>query len=54
MHQKLSLLSFVIPIYNEEETIEYLRQQLEDWLPSIGETEVEILLINDGSKANSL
>ena len=50
----LSLLSFIFPVYNEEETLPHLRAALEAWLPALGETPVEIVLVNDGSADNSL
>lgn len=53
-NRTLHFLSLVIPIYNEEETLPYLRQSLEAWLPSLGDRETEIILVNDGSRDNSL
>lgn len=52
--QKLELLSFIIPIYNEEETIGYLREKLATWLESLKDVKTEIILINDGSRDKSL
>lgn len=52
--RSLSFLSFVIPVFNEEATIPYLREQLTAWLPSLGDIDYEIILVNDGSKDNSL
>lgn len=43
-----SLLSFIIPCYNEEEVIPYLKESLLRILPIIP-TKVEIILVNDGS-----
>ncbi|WP_027186736.1 glycosyltransferase family 2 protein [Desulfovibrio cuneatus] len=51
---QLSLLSFIFPVYNEEDTLPHLRAALEAWLPALGETAVEIVLVNDGSADNSL
>ena len=51
--RKLSFLSLVIPVYNEEATLPYLRSQLEEWLPSLGEICYEIVLVDDGSKDGS-
>lgn len=44
-------LSIVIPIYNEQENIENLMQEIED---SIVELIFEVIFINDGSSDNSL
>jgi polyisoprenyl-phosphate glycosyltransferase len=43
-----ALLSIVIPIYNEQEALPYLRERLTQCLPSFG-CETEVLLVNDGS-----
>ena len=52
--RKLSFLSLVIPIYNEQEGLPYLRSQLEAWLPTLGDIRYEVLLVDDGSKDESL
>lgn len=52
--RKLSYLSLVIPIYNEEAGLPFLREQLELFLPSLGLIETEIILVDDGSKDSSL
>ena len=49
----LSFLSLVIPVYNEQATLPFLRQQLEAWLPTLGKIDYEIVLVDDGSKDNS-
>ena len=43
-----SLLSLVLPIYNEEEVIPLLLARLDDALPTLG-VPVEVILVNDGS-----
>ncbi|MBQ7606603.1 MAG: glycosyltransferase family 2 protein [Desulfovibrionaceae bacterium] len=50
----LSFLSFVIPVYNEQATLPYLRSQFEEWLPKFGERQYEIVLVDDGSRDASL
>ncbi|MBQ7457496.1 MAG: glycosyltransferase family 2 protein [Desulfovibrio sp.] len=50
----LSFLSFVIPCYNEEATLPFLRSQMEDWLPNLGDRRYEILLVDDGSRDATL
>ncbi len=51
-HRKLSLLSLVIPIFNEEETIPHLRKATEDWRKTAN-VPVELILVNDGSSDRS-
>jgi len=46
-------LSFVIPIYNEEETIPELHERLQTFLTTLG-VSWEVILIDDGSKDRSL
>jgi dolichol-phosphate mannosyltransferase len=43
-----SLVSIVIPLYNEEEVFGFLREKLDSVLPRVG-SPVEIVLVNDGS-----
>ncbi len=47
------LLSLVIPCYNEELVIPYLRKSLEEILPKIT-TKVEVILVNDGSSDQTI
>ncbi len=51
-HRKLSLLSLVIPIFNEEETIPHLRKATEDWRKTAN-VPLELILVNDGSSDRS-
>src|SRR5579864_1218484 len=44
-----ALLSLVIPLYDEEETIPHLRRRLSEVLARISSA-VEIILVNDGSR----
>lgn len=46
-------LSLVIPCYNEEEVLPYLRQRLNELLPSIP-SRVELIFVNDGSKDSTV
>ncbi|MCC8195148.1 MAG: glycosyltransferase family 2 protein [Deltaproteobacteria bacterium] len=50
----LQFLSLVIPVYNEEETLPFLRESLAAWLPSLGGTRTEVILVDDGSADASL
>lgn len=52
--RQLKQLSFIFPIYNEIESLPYLKQSLQDWLLTQAQLKVEILLIDDGSSDNSL
>ncbi|NTU42426.1 MAG: glycosyltransferase family 2 protein [Nitrospirales bacterium] len=47
-----SLVSFVFPVYNEIETLPYLRRELEAWLKDIPHA-AEIILVDDGSRDGS-
>jgi dolichol-phosphate mannosyltransferase len=51
-NRELSLLSLVIPIFNEEETIPHLRKATEDWRKTV-KVPVELILVNDGSSDRS-
>ncbi len=48
-----SLLSIVIPVYNEQDALPHLRQRLTECFPLFG-CAVEVLLVNDGSVDDSL
>ena len=48
-----SLLSFVIPCYNEEDVLPLLREDLARFLPTLG-LKVEIILVDDGSSDKTL
>ena len=50
----LQSLSLVIPVYNEEETLPFLKESLAAWLPSLGDIRTEIILVDDGSADASL
>jgi dolichol-phosphate mannosyltransferase len=50
--RELTLLSLVIPIYNEEEAIPHLRSAFENWRKTIG-VPAELILVNDGSSDRS-
>ncbi|MCW7472094.1 glycosyltransferase [Leptospira levettii] len=47
------LLSIVIPCYNEEKVLPFLRNRLSDFLNSLS-VKTEIILVNDGSKDNTI
>lgn len=47
-------ISIIIPAYNEEESLEYLFERLNNITDEITNYEFEILLINDGSKDKTL
>jgi polyisoprenyl-phosphate glycosyltransferase len=51
-HRELSLLSLVIPIFNEEETIPHLRKATEGWRKTVN-VPIELILVNDGSSDRS-
>src|SRR5262245_54039119 len=46
------MLSVVIPIFNEEETLEALFERLRSSLEALGE-EFEVIFVNDGSRDRS-
>ena len=47
-------VTILIPAYNEEESLPYLYERLEELINSIKNYEFEILFINDGSKDKTL
>ncbi len=47
--RNLNSLSIVIPMYNEEQTIPWLRENLDRWLTTCTVPNKEVLLVNDGS-----
>ena len=47
------LLSIVIPIYNEEEALPFLRQRLTAFVDGLA-SRTEIILVNDGSSDESV
>lgn len=47
-------ISIIIPIYNEEETIPFLRNRIIKTIEKIENYKFNIILVNDGSKDNSL
>jgi glycosyltransferase involved in cell wall biosynthesis len=46
-------LSFVIPMYNEEETVDFLRAELEKFMGEVS-AGVEVILVNDGSSDRTI
>ncbi len=48
-----ALLSLVIPMYNEASVIPHLREALDQFMGELG-GEVEVILVNDGSKDSTL
>lgn len=47
------MISFVIPVYSESATLPLLQERMDSILDQINEP-VEVILVNDGSKDNSL
>ena len=47
-------VTILIPAYNEEESLPYLYERLEELINSIKNYEFEILFVNDGSKDKTL
>ena len=52
INQKPILLSIIVPVYNEEKTIKEILEKLSELKTK--KTGIEIIVINDGSKDNSL
>jgi polyisoprenyl-phosphate glycosyltransferase len=50
--EELDLLSLVIPLYNENESIPYLRSAIDSWKKEVP-YRVEVVLVNDGSTDES-
>ena len=49
----MSLLSIVVPCYNEEETVDIFYSTLKDVLKTMN-MDYEIIFVNDGSKDGTL
>ena len=47
-------ISLIVPTYNEEESLPYLRERLDKLMNDIPNYEFEVLFINDGSKDRTL
>lgn len=50
---KVKLLSVVVPVYNEQDTIEIFYQTVEQYVPQL-DVDIEYFFIDDGSKDNTL
>lgn len=50
----MSLLSIVVPCYNEEETVDIFYRELTKVLDTMKDIDYEILFVNDGSKDSTL
>lgn len=48
------LLSLVVPCYNEEKALPCFIKEVQRVMPQIGKVDVEVILVNDGSKDNTL
>ena len=48
------LISIIIPMYNEEESLPYLYERLVKLAEKIDKYNMEFLFVNDGSKDSSL
>jgi glycosyltransferase involved in cell wall biosynthesis len=46
-------LSLVIPMYNEEAVVDFLRAELEKFMPEVS-AELEVILVNDGSSDRTI
>ena len=47
-------ISIIIPAYNEEESLPYLKERMDKLMENMNHYEFEILFINDGGKDNTL
>ena len=47
-------ISIIIPAYNEEESLPYLKERMDKLMEKMKQYEFEILFVNDGSKDNTL
>jgi dolichol-phosphate mannosyltransferase len=52
-NNRLNLLSLIVPVYNEVETLPHLRVAIEGWKVSLGTICLEVILVNDGSMDGS-
>lgn len=51
--KKPNLLSLIIPCYNEEEVLDYLKERLRETIPKLN-VNTEIILVNDGSSDRTI
>ena len=47
-------ISIIIPAYNEEESLPYLRERLDKLMEEMNDYEFEVLFVNDGSKDKTI
>lgn len=50
----MSLISIVVPCYNEEESLPLFYQAILEMKSSLPEVDFEFIFVNDGSKDNTL
>lgn len=50
----MKTIKILIPIYNEEESLLFLRNRLTSIIEKLTNYRIEVMFINDGSKDNSL
>lgn len=50
----MKTIKILIPIYNEEESLLFLRNRLTSIINKLTNYRIEVMFINDGSKDNSL
>ena len=47
-------LSLIIPCYNEQEALFPFMEEIQRIIPLLGDVQVELILVNDGSRDNTL
>ena len=47
-------ISIVVPCYNEQEVLPMFYEELNKVMKKLGNVELELILVNDGSKDNTL
>ena len=50
----LNRLSFIFPVYNEIETLPHLRAAVDEWMAGRPQLNVELVMVNDGSRDGSI
>ena len=54
MEKDIKLVTILVPAYNEQEVLHMLYERLKNIMDNLSSYRFEVLLVNDGSKDNTL